>query len=146
MKKSYVTKCLRTRFSIFRFLLLLTFAIVFFLFPQNVYSLDTTLAPDLNQTDLDGLIKTICKIPLLTSILLCILLAANRVVTQSDYFVNSFHKVFRVNRRFDDKVVEIERRGPRDVRVPFYLPMKIYLFLLLLFFATCLVRCGMPMK
>jgi hypothetical protein len=55
MKKSYVTKCLRTRFSIFRFLLLLTFAIVFFLFPQNVYSLDTTLVWDPNsEENLDG--------------------------------------------------------------------------------------------
>jgi Bacterial TSP3 repeat len=51
MKKSYVTKCLRTRFSIFRFLLLLTFAIVFFLFPQNVYSLDTTLVWDPNSEE-----------------------------------------------------------------------------------------------
>jgi hypothetical protein len=55
MKKSYVTKCLRTRFSIFRFLLLLTFAIVFFLFPQNVYSLDTTLVWNPNsEENLDG--------------------------------------------------------------------------------------------
>ena len=46
MTKSYVTKCLRTRFSIFRFLLLLTFVLVFFLFPQNVYSLDATLVWD----------------------------------------------------------------------------------------------------
>ena len=147
MTKSYVTKCLRTRFSCFStfgFLSLFTFVLVLFLLTPNAYSLDVTLAPDLNQTDLDGLIKTICKIPLLTSILLWILLAANRLVTQSDYFVNSFHKVFRVNRRFDHKVVEIERRVPRDVRVPFYLPMKIYLFLLLLFFATCLLRW--PMK
>ncbi|MCD4804979.1 MAG: fibronectin type III domain-containing protein [Desulfobacterales bacterium] len=51
MKKSYVTKCLRTRFSIFRFLLLLTFALVFFLFPQNVYSLDVPLAWDPNSED-----------------------------------------------------------------------------------------------
>jgi len=51
MTKSYVTKCLRTRFSIFRFLLLLTFALVFFLFPKNVYSLDTTLVWDPNSED-----------------------------------------------------------------------------------------------
>jgi len=51
MTKSYVTKCLRTRFSIFRLLLLLTFALVFFLFPQNVYSLDVPLAWDPNSED-----------------------------------------------------------------------------------------------
>ena len=55
MTKSYVTKCLRTRFSIFGFLLLFTFVIVLFLFPQNVYSLDVTLAWDPNgEEDLAG--------------------------------------------------------------------------------------------
>ena len=158
MTKSYVTKCLRTRFSIFEFLLLFTFVIVLFLFPPNVYSLDATLVWDPNsEKDLAGLIKTICKIPLLLltslhkifslpSIIVLILWAINRFVTWSDYFVRSFHFLFRVNRRFKQEEFKIERRLPRDVIAPFYLPKKIYQVLFMFFFATCLVRCAMPVK
>jgi len=55
MSLSYVTKRLRTRFSTFGFLSLFTFVLVFFLFPQNVYSFDVTLAWDPNsEKDLAG--------------------------------------------------------------------------------------------
>ena len=58
MSPSYVTKRLRTRFSrffIFGFLSLFTFVLVLFLLPQNVYSLDVTLAWDPNsENDLAG--------------------------------------------------------------------------------------------
>jgi len=51
MKKSYVTKCLQTRFSIFGFLSLLTFVLVLFLLTPNAYSLDVTLAWDPNSEE-----------------------------------------------------------------------------------------------
>ena len=58
MSPSYLTKLLRTpfsRFSTFRFLSLVTFALVLSLFPQNVYSVDVTLAWDPNtEPDLAG--------------------------------------------------------------------------------------------
>ena len=149
MTKSYVTKCLRTRFPIFEFLLLFTFLIVLFLFPQNVYSLEATLTWGPNsEKDL------VCKIPLLhltllhkiPLIIVLILWAINRLVTCSDYFVRSFHFLFRVNRRFKQKEIKIERREPRDVITPCYLPEKSYQVLFVFFFATCLVRCAVPVK
>jgi hypothetical protein len=51
MSKSYVTKYLRTRFYILGFLSFLSFILVFFLFPQNVYSLDVTFAWDPNSEE-----------------------------------------------------------------------------------------------
>jgi hypothetical protein len=58
MTKSYITKSLQTRFSrffTFGFLSLFTFALVFFLLTQNVYSLDLTLAWNPNgEEDLAG--------------------------------------------------------------------------------------------
>jgi hypothetical protein len=55
MTTSYVTKRLRTRFSTFGFLSLFTFVLVLFLLPQNVYSLNVTLAWDPNsEEDLAG--------------------------------------------------------------------------------------------
>ena len=58
MSLSYVTKLLRTPFSpfsTFRFLSLVTFVLVLCLFPQNVYSVDVTLAWSENsEEDLDG--------------------------------------------------------------------------------------------
>ena len=54
MTKSYVTKCLQTRFSCFStfgFLSLFTFVLVLFLLTPNVYSLDVTLAWDPNSEE-----------------------------------------------------------------------------------------------
>jgi len=51
MTKSYVTKCLQTRSSIFAFLSLLTFVLVLCLFPQNVYSLNVNLVWNANSED-----------------------------------------------------------------------------------------------
>ncbi|OEU84827.1 MAG: hypothetical protein BA865_09180 [Desulfobacterales bacterium S5133MH4] len=154
-----ITKFSRSRLSsffLFGLLFFVALAPILFLLPQNVYAADVALAPDLNQTDLDGLITKICKIPLLllTSphkisllpFLLWIVLAINRLMTRIDFFVSKFHLLFRVNRRSSNDEVRSERRGPRDVRVPFYLPKEIYYIWLMLFIATCLVRCGMPVK
>lgn len=55
MLKSYVTKRLGSRFSIFGFLTLFTFLLFLFLLPKNVYSLDLTLAWNPNsEEDLAG--------------------------------------------------------------------------------------------